>query len=381
MTRSPDSSPPVSVFLADPSRGVRDQVRAWVRAGIEPFRLHTFSTARELLRRMEYQQPDLLLLDVTLPRFDALTALRTLGAAETPLVILSPDTLAGARLAIGALLAGGADYFVKRGRGGDERLALSRRRFAERLTQLTLSEAQGIIPWRGWEEVVRVAGGGTLTLEQSPPPTGWAELQLVDGCLEAYEPTGEPFAAGGGWIGLATATPRSLPRLLEVLVDAPARPGGVMVMSVPQPRRFTQALREALTRRWDQTVLDLREGEAMRPGQWRLLPGRAFLKPRHGTLCDLSFDLLPNRLTDEGRSTAAQLRLLEGQRPGSVRIFLAEPPAEPVYGSLAMLLQQGQTVFLHTRAQHPIAAREQPEPAEQASDHAPIWERVAGGTE
>ncbi|MFC1572834.1 response regulator, partial [Candidatus Eisenbacteria bacterium] len=149
--------------------------------------MHTFSTARELRRRLEYQQPDLLVLDAGLPRFDGLTALRTLDAGRLGIILLSSDTLTGARVTVEALFAGARDYIIKRGAAPVARLAIKRHRFMRALERAAV-EAPALT----------AENGAWLRLQCSK--TG-----VVAGPVEEY-----PFVSGQAWIGLVMVRSHTL---------------------------------------------------------------------------------------------------------------------------------------------------------------------------
>ncbi len=334
-----DLRPAIAIFLADPSRSVADQVTGWVRTSNGSFRLQVFATARQLVRRMEYERPDLLLLDVAMPHFDGLTALRSLGDDRTPMVLLSPDTSEGARLTVETLLAGASDYLVKRGSGRERRLAISRTRFSSRIHSLieTQRVQEGPAPAQWDTDAMRVAGSSE-----------WVRLHAVDERLRIRLADGDPFLSDEEWTGVVMATPRSLSRMIRTLTAAPDRPGGPVLLWLPQARTFARALREAASRSWNRAVLELRQGEALRRGQWRLLPGRTMLSLRADRGPGSAFDLQLNRVADEQRAAALQLRLLEAFEPGRLRVFLVEAPRGPMLDPVRRLVSKGQSVFLHS---------------------------------
>jgi chemotaxis response regulator CheB len=312
MRWAPASKVPPTVFVADCASGVAEQVKGWARAGLDSIHIQVFDTARQLLRRMEYQRPDLLVLDVTFPQFDGWTALRSERLRGTPVVLISPDTLPGARLTTEALLGGARDYIIRRGSGARAHLATSLSRFVA--TARRTLDAQR----------------GSRDADQKLPR--WTHLQLrEEGGGRTAAPNG-PQPARDEQATLVLATPRNLPRLVaaaERLADSCAGP---VILGIPQPQRFSRALRELLTRRWNRPVLDLRDGERLRPGQWRLLPGRALLKPNSG---NARYGLQPNRLSDAERAIGRQLELLAGAG-SALRVLLCEPLSGGVTPGIAV---------------------------------------------
>jgi chemotaxis response regulator CheB len=348
-----DQARPISVFLADTSPSVAEQVQDWAQNSDGFLRVQAFTNARELTRRMAYQRPDLLLLDVTLPRFDGLTAIRALKADRIPVVLLSSDTVEGARIAMQALLDGASDYLVKRPRGGAMRLAVSRARFLSGIRRLLGTHwAAEVAPCLGecrvrGERLVSDAAGEPLAGPWDGDQ-GWLRIDASAGGLRVRGRE-EPFEADGGWCCVALTTGRALQRMVQGLAPALERAAGPGLLFVPQSRHFARGLREVLSRRWNRPVLELQEGERPRAGQWRLAPGRTLLRPIH-TPEGLAFELLANRLVDDGRTTGRQLGLLQAAAPGQVRILLAERPGGAMLEPLAGLVATGHAVYLQAGA-------------------------------
>ncbi|MCK4306413.1 MAG: hypothetical protein KAY24_19380, partial [Candidatus Eisenbacteria sp.] len=243
------------------------------------------------------------------------------------------------------LLGGATGYLIKRGRGRSSHLAMNRSSFLRwlRLLQRLRLEKGGpgrLASLSTCSNAGAGAAGGSV----------WVQLGAAGGGLKAFPPEREPFMRAGEWMALALASSYSLPLMVDALCAAPERPAGPVVLSVPQSRRFCRALREVVSRRWNHTVLDLEGGEHLRPGQWRVLPGRFLLAP-HGHARGMHcFDLLPSRLADEQRSASVQLQLLEAIEPGLLQIFLVEQPQGPLLDSVRNLVLKGHAVFLHTHA-------------------------------
>ncbi len=353
MSQTPDTARPITLFLADTSPGVLAQVESWAESSEGLLRMQGFSNARELTRRLAYEHPDLLLLDITLPRFDGLTAIRSLKAERIPVVLLAPDTVEGARLTMQALLDGASDYLVKRPRAGSAHLAVGRARFYCGIRRLLGTHwAAQVGPCLG----ERQQRGRRLALDAAGAPLGtgpeiadgWVRLEAGPAGLQ-LRGAGDPFEAGQGCCSVVFATARALHRLAHALTPAPERPAGPVYLFVPQPRHFARGLREALSRRWNRVVLELRDGERPRAGQWRLVPGRALLDPA-GVGEAIFFELRPNRLVDDSRATGRQLRLLEPAAAGQLRLLLVERPGGPTIDPLLALLRAGHAAFLHASA-------------------------------
>jgi len=318
------------IFVADTTRTIVDQVREWMTDSPDPCEVHGFASGRELLRRLDYQSPDLLISDVNLPQFDALTALRTLRGSQIPVVLTAQDSRDDARLAVEGLLAGAADVWHKRRRQGSLRLAMGHRPFL-RKTALVLQPA---------------AEGPAI---QSS--CRWLRLDASDdrvqvGC--AYS----DLLPGRRRLTLAMGNTNTTARLFGSLL-LPDQSASPLVVRLPHAASFGPALQEALSRRWNRAVLELEKTERVRCGQWRLLPGRSVLEVSQGGKPDDGGTIAgwgPNRLVDEERSSCAQLERLQDAPPGSLAVLLTELPGPTMLTPLVQLLARDQLVLLHVQA-------------------------------
>lgn len=330
--RRPWKTPP-KVFLADGAPTIATQLAGWAAAPGGPFSLRVFSTARQLLRRMEYERPDILLLDVAFPGFDGLTALRLLRSEQTPVILLSPDTVEGARLTIQAILAGGADYLIKRGRGRQLHLAISRPRLAAMLHRMLAAQAQAM-------------GVGHETVGRGH----WLPLDFRGEVLTVATEEPAPLEGDGDWFGLVCSEPHHIGRVISGFTHVPERPDGSMLLCVPQALRFGRAFRDAVARRWNRVILDLESDDQLRPGQWRILPGRALLNGGARPPLKTGGALVPNRMVDVRRALACQLDLLNDLPAGSLRLFLTAAPGGALLTSVRALLHKRHVVYLHPTA-------------------------------
>jgi chemotaxis response regulator CheB len=318
---------PLRIFLAEESDAIVSQLRAWCAPSHGVFLIDAFPSSRQLLRRVEVERPDLVLIGLALRHTDGLTALRQLRPSGVPVVILSPDTLEGARGTLEALLAGAVDCLVVRTSPGRERVALTRARFARRLMR-----------WMGAEPLdFQAADAGT-----------WFRMAMdTRGHLVAGVPTAQPFPAHEAWLGAAFCRTQSLGRLLRSLASAPERPAGGMLLGTSLPPRFTHALAEAATRLWNRVVLELQPGEPMRPGQWRVIPGRMVLQPLALRDAAIQLDWEGGRWSGERELLARRIDALRGPVPLWTRLYLFDEPEPRLMGPLTRLTQSGGAILLH----------------------------------
>jgi chemotaxis response regulator CheB len=254
------------LYLADDAESVRAQIRAWARDPRSALRVEEFASARGLLRRAECDPPDLALVDLTLPGLDGRTALRALRGERIPVALLSPATAEAARGALEGLIEGAGECFWKQRRDRVERLAVTRANFLERTRALATGAAR-VTP-----ETISCGRAG----------------------------------AGAPPIELALARTSALGGMLRWLAQAPAHPPEAMLIGAALPRRTARVLAECAARLGNRPVLQLEDGEAVRAGRWRVIPGRAVAIPVRRA-DEWVWRLLPARETGEACWIARQL--------------------------------------------------------------------------
>jgi CheY-like chemotaxis protein len=273
------------LYLADDAESVRAQIRGWARDPRSALRVEEFTSARGLLRRAACDPPDLALVDLTLPGLDGRTALRALRGDRVPVALLSPATAEAARSALEGLIEGAVECFWKRRRDRGEHLAVTRAHFLERTRALVTG------PARVSPETIRCGRVDT-------------EAPLIE---------------------LALARTRALGPMLRWLGQAPARPAASMLIGAALPRRPARVLAECAARLGNRPVLQLEDGEPVRPGRWRVIPGRAVAVPvRRGE--EWVWRLLAARETGEACWIARQIAQLGGAAAGPSKVHLFSEP-------------------------------------------------------
>ena len=201
------------------------------------------------MEKMNREWPDVILLDVEMPRMDGITFLRKIMAERpTPVIICSSLTARGAETTLQALSAGAFAIFTKP--------ALGVKAFLEDSS-------------RDLVAAVRAAAGARMSrLPQfQPAPSAPAKL-TADAVLspgrEAMAVTTDRFTA----LGTSTGGTQALEYLLAALPRT--CPGLVVVQHMPE--RFTAAFAERLNGVCEIEVREARSGD-------RILPGRALIAP------------------------------------------------------------------------------------------------------
>jgi two-component system chemotaxis response regulator CheB len=210
------------------------------------------SDGLECLETVRRTQPDVLLLDLEMPRMNGLGVLDQLQAEspDLPVIMCSAYTELGARLTVDALARGASDYVMKPGIQND---------FAQTLRLLSEQLLPKIIALAARRRGKRNDEYGEMSLRASQRGKGRGRC-------------GEPFPVRTEiiLIGASTGGPMALEMMLPMLpADLP-----VPVLIVQHmPKLFTGALAERLDRCCALRVREAYEGAITEPGTVWLAPG------------------------------------------------------------------------------------------------------------
>ncbi len=280
---------PLRVVLVDDSATVRSILRrALEGAGITV--AGVAGDGIEALEVIARERPDVVTLDVEMPRLDGLATLQRLMAAQpVPVVMVSSLTMEGADATIRALELGAVDFIEKpslASLAGDGVL-----RIIERLTHAARAR------------LVRRAPplAAPSTPRRPPVParggTAWRRRVLV--------------------IGASTGGPQTLK---EVLTALPADFGLPVAVVQHMPKGFTQSLAQRFDSLGPLPCVEAEPGMALRAGQVMLAPGGLHLE----------FDA-------HGRALLTEAPPEHGVRP-AVNVTLASVCALPNADPLAVIL-------------------------------------------
>lgn len=253
-------SAPIKVFIIDDSAVVRQVLSEVLAAapGIEVIGVASDPVFGQ--ERMRARWPDVIVLDVEMPRMDGITFLKKIMAERpTPVVICSTLTARGAETTMQALAAGAAGIVTKP--------KSSLKRFLE-------DSADELIA------AVRAAAHSNarkLVPAASPPPV--APKLTADAVLpvatQAMAETTDRVVA----IGTSTGGTQALEAVLTALPRV--CPGIVIVQHMPE--KFTEAFANRLDGLCQIEVREARTGDRVMPGRALIAPGgRHMLLKRSG---------------------------------------------------------------------------------------------------
>jgi two-component system, chemotaxis family, protein-glutamate methylesterase/glutaminase len=245
------SAPPTRVLVVDDSAVVRQTLLA-VLSPEEGFAVETAADPLIAMRKMERAAPDVIVLDLEMPRMDGLTFLRRVMAGDRPVPVVVCSGLSGGASAVRALEQGAVAVV--------EKPRLDVQGFLFESAVLLIDTVRGAAQ-------ARVGRRGRPALAPLPaPPAPPSAL-----------PRRGPTVVA---VGASTGGPEALRELLSSLpADGPA----VLVVQ-HMPAGFTRAFAERLDQCCRMRVREAAQGDAVVPGLVLVAPGnRHLILRRHPT--------------------------------------------------------------------------------------------------
>jgi two-component system chemotaxis response regulator CheB len=243
----------IKVLIVDDSAVVRQVARAALEAdrGIEV--IGAASDPLFALERMKQVWPDVIVLDLEMPRMDGLTFLRKIMAEHpTPVVICSTLAEKGAAATMDALAAGAVSIITKPKIG---------------LKQFLQDAANDIV------SAVRAAAGANVRVLAGASHAPAPPVKLSADAVLGASPPAAPSALSkttDAVVAIGTST-GGTQALESVLTALPAVCTGIVVVQ-HMPEMFTAMFAERLNSLCAMEVREARDGD-------RVIPGRALIAP------------------------------------------------------------------------------------------------------
>ncbi len=232
---------PIRVLIVDDSAFMRYTIQRHLDADAAITVVGTAQDGIEALQKIPTLKPDVVTLDVEMPRLDGLSTLeRVMKQFPTPVVMLSSQTAKGAQTTVKSLMLGAVD-FVQKPSGSAETRAV--------MAVLV-------------EKVKAAAGVHRTKIEQpvQPPPSISHRA-----ALRPFS-TGDPLVV----IGSSTGGPKALQ---EVVSHLPADLPAPVVIVQHMPAGFTKSLAQRLNDMCPLTVQEAADGDRLAKGLVLLAPG------------------------------------------------------------------------------------------------------------
>jgi len=233
------------VLVVDDSAVVR-QTLAAVLSADEGFEVHTAADPLFAVEKMDRARPDVIVLDLEMPRMDGLTFLRYIMKLDEPPPVVVCSGLGGGRTAVQALEQGAVAVV--------EKPRLDVRGFLFESAVLVI-------------DTVRGAAQARVRRREAPPAP--SPRRSADAVLPALRPRVGFFTDTVVAVGASTGGTEALRALLAPLpADAPA-----MLVVQHMPAGFTGPFAERLNQACRMEVREAVDGDAVRAGRVLVAPG------------------------------------------------------------------------------------------------------------
>lgn len=254
---------PVKVLIVDDSAVVRQTLSEVLTSDPDITVIGTASDPFVAARRIQSELPDVITLDVEMPRMDGITFLQKLMAQRPiPVVMCSSLTEQGSETLMQALEAGAVDVVLKPRRGTAQFLSESRLRICEAVKAAAQARVRKIPAVRGPMNSPTQKLSADVMLPAPAPGHAMARTTERVVC-----------------IGASTGGTESLRVVLEALPVA--SPGLVIVQHMPE--KFTEAFARRLDGLCQVEVKEAADGDAILRGRVLIAPGnRHVLVQRSG---------------------------------------------------------------------------------------------------
>lgn len=241
----------VRVLIVDDSASVRQTLKAILEEDGEIEVIGTAADPFAAARIIQSQVPDVITLDVEMPRMDGITFLRKLmSQCPLPVVMCSSLTEQGSETLMQALEAGAVDIILKPRMGVADHLNEA----SAAIRQVVKGAARARVKARK-PAPARMEPQAKLTADAVlPPPSG-----------RAMSRTTEMVAC----IGASTGGTEALREVLEAL---PANSPGIVVVQ-HMPERFTRAFAARLDSLCEVSVKEAEDGDTVMRGHVLIAPG------------------------------------------------------------------------------------------------------------
>jgi two-component system, chemotaxis family, protein-glutamate methylesterase/glutaminase len=328
--------PPIEVLVVDDS-AVSRQLMTAILSKEPDLRVTTASDPLVAMTRMRRTRPDVILLDLEMPRMDGLTFLKKVMATDpVPVVVCSGFAEPGTRQAMRALEAGAVDVALKPRVRSDGVVEDGAMGLLECVRAAAQARVRAGVP-------VPVAGGVTDTTGVYRAVTGTTGVHRV------RRPT-LPLdlnAFGGGreeWVVAMGASTGGTEALRDVLCALPANAPGIVVVQ-HMPEGFTAAFAQRLNETCAIEVREARHEDRVTPGLALIAPGNRHLRlGRRGVSYVVELDDGPRVCRHRPSVDVLFLSVAKVARDRAVGVIMTGMGSDGAEGLLAMRHAGAQTI-------------------------------------
>jgi two-component system chemotaxis response regulator CheB len=250
------TGPTISVLVVDDSAVVRQLITGLL--AVDPsFKVTTASDPVVAMAKMKQSRPQVIILDLEMPRMDGLTFLKRIMSIDPiPVVVCSGHAQPGTKRALRALEAGAVDIALK------PRVSLG-----------------GTVEETTLVDVVRAAAQARIGPRRSASPTliGLGEAEPARRDLSGPHFIAPPSRAGVLKVVAMGASTGGTEALRDVLQAMPPDAPGIVVVQ-HMPEGFTAAFAEHLNSMCQIDIHEARHGDVVTPGHALIAPGNRHLR-------------------------------------------------------------------------------------------------------
>lgn len=245
----------IRVLIVDDSASVRQTLTAVLQSDPQIEVIGAAADPFIAAKRIQEEIPDVITLDVEMPRMDGITFLRKLMSQHPiPVVMCSSLTESGSETLLQALEAGAVDIILKPKIGAADHLAES----AMRICEVVKSAAQARLGRRKVTSARQSElSGPTAKLTADavlPPPSGKAMARTTEMVV---------------CVGASTGGTEALREMLEKL---PANAPGIVIVQ-HMPEKFTAAFAKRLNSLCEMEIKEAADGDPVLRGHVLIAPG------------------------------------------------------------------------------------------------------------
>lgn len=271
---------PIRVLIIDDSAVVREVLGALVKEDPE---LELFGTAGDPIFAMEKTRtdwPDVIVLDIDMPRMDGITYLRKISAERpTPVVICSARAEKDASVTLEALALGAAEIITKPQLGLKDFLTESRIQIADAIKAAARSRP--------------VSRAGPAARPESR--TGEQKKGPMTGALAPGAALPKPIGVNRQCLIAIGASTGGTHAIEEILTGLPADSPAVLIVQ-HMPEKFTAAFAKRLNQHVPMEVREAQQGDAIAQGLALVAPGNFHMRlSASGRSVDIEAGPLVNR--------------------------------------------------------------------------------------
>ncbi|MEI8375018.1 MAG: chemotaxis response regulator protein-glutamate methylesterase [Planctomycetota bacterium] len=263
----------IRVLVVDDSAVIRSLIADSITATPGMMVAGTAEDGQKALEILDAVRPDVITLDVQMPRMDGLATLDAILLRHSiPVIMVSSLTKLGAEIALDALDRGAVDYLAKPDYGEQTRTAL-RDELPRKIRMAAGCDVQRILEIRRGQKLriaQRVAQRGANPAGTKPSGGGLADGKVVSSYLPP-ELAGKCVA-----IGISTGGPPALAQLFAAI--RPPMPPIIVVQHMPPS--FTKPLAWRLDSLGELSVKEAASGDVLQPNCVLIAPGGKHLQVR-----------------------------------------------------------------------------------------------------